>query len=224
MANDDEEADNFMNLTTAIGIYATICKELGEGFIFPGSRDFYTRFDSFTSSRQHAKFCVWAALEPRAGGEAFNVVNGDVTSWQVLWPKLAKRFGVKVPRDQFEGEDEKVVSLSENPPLREYEAEMGLEKGRVKRGEVRMRVDLVAWAQRTEVREAWDRIVQRDGGQGDALVKATWFFLNFVLGRNYDVVISMAKARRFGFHDSVDSWDELSGCLDQLVADGVLPR
>lgn len=76
--------DNFMNLTTALGIYATIAKELSHPFRFPGSADFYTRFDSFTSARFHAVFCLWASQTPACSNEAFNVVNGDVQSWQTL--------------------------------------------------------------------------------------------------------------------------------------------
>lgn len=77
---------NFMNLSTAIALYALVSKELSgnHGLTFPGSPASYTEFDSFTSSKLHAEFCNWAALEPRAANQAFNVVNGDVESWQNL--------------------------------------------------------------------------------------------------------------------------------------------
>lgn len=75
-----------MNLATAVGIYAATSKELGQDLIFPGSERFYTGFDCFTSADLHAKFCEWAVLESLAANEAFNVVNGDVESWQNLWP------------------------------------------------------------------------------------------------------------------------------------------
>lgn len=87
-----------------------------------------------------------------------------------------------------------------------------------------MRIDLLSWASLGEVRAAWERVAQREGLRMDAFEQATWFFLNFVLGRNYDVVISMSKARRFGFLESVDSWDALSASMDELVDEGILPR
>ncbi|KAH8424782.1 SDR family oxidoreductase [Aspergillus melleus] len=215
--------DNYMNLTTALGIYATITKELSAPFKFPGSVDFYTRFDSFTSARFHAVFCLWASQEQGCSNEAFNVVNGDVQSWQTLWPLLARRFGLEVPREQFKsGQHEKVLPLIERPPIADWAGSMGL-ADRVKRGEVQMMVDLEKWAARDDVKGAWERVAKREGLQADALEKATWFFLNFVLGRNYDVVISMDKARRFGFTGSVNSWEALSESLDGLVEAKVLP-
>lgn len=39
---------------------------------------------------------------------------------------------------------------------------------------------------------------ERDGLEKVSFEKATRGFRGFVLGRNYDVVISMSKARRFG--------------------------
>lgn len=212
-----------MSLTTALGIYATITKELSLPFTFPGSADFYTRFDCFTSARFHAVFCLWASQEQGCSNEAFNVVNGDTQSWQTLWPLLAKRFDLKVPAQQFKsGQHEKVVPLIERPPVADHAENMGI-ADRVRRGEVQMSVDLEKWASREDVKAAWERVAKREGLQEDALQKATWFFLNFVLGRNYDVVISMNKARRHGFTGYVDSWESLSESLDGLVEAKILP-
>ncbi|RAK96243.1 SDR family oxidoreductase [Aspergillus ibericus CBS 121593] len=214
---------NFMNLVTAIGLYASITKELNAPFIFPGSRIFYPKIDCFTYSRLHARFCAWAAITPACSNQAFNVVNGDAQSWQTMWPRLAERFGVTIPADQFEAEDEKVVPLIERPPLEDYAATSGL-KGQVEKGEVRMRIDLEKWMKREDVRGAWERVAEREGLEKDAFEKATWFFLNFVLGRNYDLAISMNKAWKLGFRDWADTWDALEECLDELEEEKVLPR
>ncbi|KAL1966140.1 hypothetical protein VTN77DRAFT_4888 [Rasamsonia byssochlamydoides] len=216
---------NFMNLTTAIGLYAAVTKELNEPFIFPGSPSFYTGLDCFTYSPLHAQFVLWAALEPRAGNQAFNVVNGDVQSWQTLWPRLARRFGVTIPADQFstKPQDDTVQQLLERPPLTDHASAMGIAH-RVPRGEVRSHIDLAQWSQRPEVRQAWSRLAARENLQEDAFDKATWAFLNFVLGRNYDLIISMNKARRLGFQGWVDTWEALSEALDKLEAEGILPK
>lgn len=221
-------AGNFMNLTTAIGLYAAVTKELNQPFLFPGNPDFYTRFDCFTYSRLHGQFNLWAALEPRASNQNFNVVNGDVQSWQTLWPRLAHRYGLSIPPDQFshplpQGYEEKTVPLSSNPPLNIQAPEMGIQ-GHVPNGELRMRIDLLSWSQKPEVKEAWNRLAEKNKLQKDAFEKATWFFTNFVLGRNYDVVISMNKARKLGWVGSVDTWDALSEALDELEQEGILPK
>ena len=68
--------NNSMNLATSVGLYAAISKELDGNLILPGSEIFYTLFDSFTYSRLHAQFNLWAALEPKWPNQAFNAVNG----------------------------------------------------------------------------------------------------------------------------------------------------
>ena len=139
-------------------------------------------------------------MEPKASNQAFNVVNGDQESWQNMWPKLARHFGCKVPEEQFTlpSPHASTMKLAERPPIADLAAEIGL-VGRVEQGRVEQRIDLVQWSQQREVKEAWGRIAAREGLDEDALSKATWPFLGFVLGRNYDVVISMSKARKLGW-------------------------
>lgn len=192
---------NFMNLATSVGIYAAVSKELGEDLAFPGSDQFYTMFDSFTDSKLHAEFCEWAALEPRAANEDFNVVNGDVASWQSLWPLLARKFGMKVKPNQFADAQRRSseTKLVEKPPLSIYESELGLE-GRIQRGKIQQMVDLVQWSKQSNVKQAWERLADREGLEKDALDKATWAFLGMVLGRNYSIVVNMTKARSLGWN------------------------
>ncbi|KAK1750300.1 hypothetical protein QBC47DRAFT_394459 [Echria macrotheca] len=227
---------NFMNLATSIGIFAAIHRELAssqneKGFLpFPGSESFYTRFDSFTSAPLHAQFCLWAASSPRAANEAFNVVNGDVQSWQDLWPRVARRFGLQIrpnqflhaERDEYSGL-QKTTTLKTKPPLSILADEIGL-RGRVGESKLEQRINLEAWSKLDSVRAAWDRIVQREGIERDGLQKATWAFCDFILGRNYDLVISMSKAREMGWTGYQDTWRSLADVFDELEAEKVLPK
>lgn len=193
---------NFMNLATSLGVYAAVTKELGnEEIVFPGSAAFYAKFGCFTGSKLHAQFCTWAALEPRAANQAFNVVNGDVESWQNLFPRVASRFGLRVKADQLQGPtgpEGSTAEIAPKPPISARAAELGL-VGTIEPSKVEQRVDLVKWSQRKDVIDAWHRLAEREGLQQDAFEKATWQFLGFVLGRDYDVVISMSKARGLGW-------------------------
>jgi nucleoside-diphosphate-sugar epimerase len=190
---------NFMNLASAIGLYAAITKELGENLVWPGSKTFYTAFDAFTSSKLHAKFCLWAALEPKAANQAFNVVNGDVESWQNLWPQVADHFGLSVKPDQFSSNSDAVhMDMGKLAPISEIESRAGL-VGTIELNKVEGRIDLSKWSQKAEVKEAWNNLATRHGLEKDALEKATWTFLQFVLGRNFSMVISMSKARKLGW-------------------------
>ena len=193
---------NYMNLVTALGLYAVVTKELGSKELsFPGSEVFYTMFDVFTSSRLHAEFCEWAALEPRAGNEAFNVVNGDVESWQNLWPRVAQRFGMSVKPGQFRDVAPLATSasLAPKPPLSVVAKDVGLEGRADEPSKLESRIDLGKWSQQEDVKAAWHRLAEREGLQQDAFEKATWQFLKFVIGRSFSIVQSMSKARALGW-------------------------
>ena len=228
---------NFMNLATTLGLYCAVTKELGEDLMWPGSPDFYTKFDCFTYSRLHADFNLWAALQegPEVSNQAFNVVNGDVESWQNMWPKLAKKFGLKVPESMFTKDEEQgkvdekgagsVMELMERPPLTEFASERGLKDTKyVKQSRVEAKIDMTKWSQRSDVKKAWETLADKLDLEKEAFEKATWGFLTFVFGRNYDIVISMNKARKAGWTGHQDTWEALDRTLDELVAEKVLPR
>lgn len=181
-------------------------------------------FDCFTSAKLHAEFNVWAALAEGVGNQAFNVVNGDVESWSNLWPKLAKRFGCVVPERQFERRtgEEKAQELSEISPLEAFQAKESGLQGRVPPGKLVQRIDLIAWSQKAEVKEAWEKIAEEKGLEKDALEKATWDFLGFVLGREYNLVISMSKARSFGWTGYVDTWSSFEEVFDRLEKEKIV--
>lgn len=192
---------------------------------FPGSEVFYSRFDSMTSSKLHAEFNLWVALEPKCANQAFNVVNGDVESWANLWPKVAAYFGLKVPSRQFERStpDASELELAGVPLFEDLAAPTAME-GKVRAGKVVQRIDLVRWSHKPEVKEAWARMAKREKLEEDALEKATWVFLGFVLGRDYDLVINMNEARAFGFTGYKCTWDALLETFAALGKEGVLPK
>lgn len=192
---------NFMNLATSVALYAVVSKELGQDLAFPGNEVFYKKFDTYTYSVLHAAFCEWAILEEKCANQAFNVHNGEPETWENMWPRLAARFGMKVKADQFTAPEHNLSQknkLTDNPPLGLRAEELGM-KGVVKPSDVANRISLAKWSQDEEVKQAWKRLAEREGLQKDAFEKATWAFLDFVLGRSYDIVQSMSKAREYGW-------------------------
>jgi nucleoside-diphosphate-sugar epimerase len=75
-----------MNLPPVVGAYAAICREEDLPFGFPGGVT--APWDS-TDSRVVAGALEWAATTVAAGGEIFNVTNGEVFDWRDLWPAIA---------------------------------------------------------------------------------------------------------------------------------------
>jgi nucleoside-diphosphate-sugar epimerase len=92
---------NAMNMGLTLAAQATLCKERGKAFVFPGSETQWNSLTDMTDGDLLAEHMIWAATTRNARNEAYNVVNGDVFRWRWMWPKLAAYFGV--PAEGYEG-------------------------------------------------------------------------------------------------------------------------
>jgi nucleoside-diphosphate-sugar epimerase len=86
---------NAMNMGSTLATYASLCRELGRPFRFPGSAAQWNGLSDVTDVELIGKQVLWAANTPLAQNEAFNIVNGDYFRWSWLWPRLAQWFGVE---------------------------------------------------------------------------------------------------------------------------------
>lgn len=86
---------NAMNMGTTLAVYATLCRETGRPFTFPGSAAQWSGLTDMTDARQLARQLLWATDTEAAHDEAFNIVNGDVFRWQWMWSRIARWFGVE---------------------------------------------------------------------------------------------------------------------------------
>jgi len=86
---------NAMNMGVTLAVYATICRETGRPFLFPGSAMQWNGLTDMTDARLLARHLEWAATTEAARNQAFNVVNGDVFRWSWMWQRLAGWFGLE---------------------------------------------------------------------------------------------------------------------------------
>jgi nucleoside-diphosphate-sugar epimerase len=86
---------NAMNMGTTLAVYATLCRETGRPFRFPGSEMQWNGLTDMTDAGQLAKHLLWAATTSAARDQAFNVVNGDVFRWSWMWGRIADWFGLE---------------------------------------------------------------------------------------------------------------------------------
>ncbi|KAL2840654.1 hypothetical protein BJY01DRAFT_257282 [Aspergillus pseudoustus] len=226
---------NFMNEATALGLYCAVSKVLpgaGAQLPFPGCKANYFAFNCWTSANLHAKFCLWAATAPGAGNQIFNVMNGDTESFQNLWPRLAHRFGCRIPSPMFPrggvpdsggfgGFEATTVRMRTAHPLKEHEHAIGVQAEGPPT--LFLQIDPEKWAKREDVNAAWAKLRERYNLDQKAWEKATWDFLTFVLGRDWSCVGTMSKARRLGWTGYADTWDELEATFVELEREGVLP-
>jgi nucleoside-diphosphate-sugar epimerase len=86
---------NAMNMGSTLAVYASICRETGRPFRFPGSAVQWKGLTDMTDARLLARHLIWGSTTPAARNHAFNVVNGDVFRWSWMWAQIAIWFGVE---------------------------------------------------------------------------------------------------------------------------------
>jgi nucleoside-diphosphate-sugar epimerase len=80
-----------MNVIPAIGVYAAILKAAGQPLHYPGGAP---RVGQAVDADLLARAVAWAGAARAARNETFNVANGDVYSWQNVWPAIADAVGM----------------------------------------------------------------------------------------------------------------------------------
>nr|USU81829.1 ISY [Nepeta sibirica] len=86
---------SMMNLVGTLCVYAAICKHEGAVLRFPGCKGAWEGFSDCADADLIAEHEIWAAMDPYAKNEAYNVSNGDVFKWKHFWKVLAEKFGVE---------------------------------------------------------------------------------------------------------------------------------
>ena len=86
---------NAMNMATTLAVYASICRQTGRPFRFPGSEVQWNSLTDMTDAGQLARHLHWASTTPAAANQAFNIVNGDVFRWKWMWSRIAEWFGIE---------------------------------------------------------------------------------------------------------------------------------
>ena len=109
-----------MSIVAAMGVYASVMRHLGNPLRFPGGGRYVT---ACTDSRLIAQAIEFVGTNPRAAGETYNVVNGDVFVWHDFWPSLARHF--KMPL----AEPEPMKLADEMPKLSAVWDEVVAEQG-----------------------------------------------------------------------------------------------
>lgn len=84
-----------MNMMTAIAVYASISKHLGLPLRWPGDPRTLDTVYQITDVALLARAMLWAATEPAAANNAFNITNGDFTRLRSVWPRIADFFDME---------------------------------------------------------------------------------------------------------------------------------
>ncbi|PQE21288.1 hypothetical protein CJF32_00006421 [Rutstroemia sp. NJR-2017a WRK4] len=208
---------NYMNLAIALGLYFVVQKELGEPAIFPGTEHKYHSFETFSGAALNSHLAEFCALTPECAGEAFNALNGDTTTWARIYPALASYWSATLPppSTHFSDPSPRPFTLVLDTPA-PYPSHQ--------KSELNLRNSLQAWAAEPKVVEAWERIAQREGLDTEVFAKASWGFADAALALGWGVVLGGNKLRKFGFHATVDSYDDWVRVWEEAQELGFLPK
>jgi nucleoside-diphosphate-sugar epimerase len=104
-------AGNPMNIVMVMGAFAALSRQAGVPLRFPGTHKAYSGvLAQTTDAAWMARASVWAALDPAARNEAFNLVN-EPFRWERIWRRVAEAFDMQAgPPQPF--------SLAKQMPLK----------------------------------------------------------------------------------------------------------
>ncbi|KAF2495263.1 NAD(P)-binding protein [Lophium mytilinum] len=83
--------------------------------------------------------------------------------------------------------------------------------------------DLIADVERRLAAGEWDNVVEKYGGSKEALKYATWETLAWAQAGNWGADVSMDKAIKAGWTETVDTNVELARIFDEMKEAGVIP-
>jgi len=82
-----ETVGGAMDLIPPLGVYAAVLREQGRALDYPGGAP---RVSQAVDVDLLARAIGWAGEAAAARNEAFNVTNGDVFTWENVWPAIAE--------------------------------------------------------------------------------------------------------------------------------------
>jgi len=86
-----------MNLPPIIGVFAAMLNQEGRPLSYPGGANWIWEA---VDARLVGDACLWAASEPAAAGQTYNLTNGEVFMWRDMWPAIAQTLGMEVGPDE----------------------------------------------------------------------------------------------------------------------------
>ncbi|MEM9776172.1 MAG: NAD-dependent epimerase/dehydratase family protein [Chloroflexota bacterium] len=84
------------NIGYGLAIYAWLMKASGQKLVFPAGWKAYRAIGQYSDASLLAQMMTWSAKDPAATNQIFNLVNGDVVSWEQIWPWLGEYFDMEI--------------------------------------------------------------------------------------------------------------------------------
>lgn len=144
--------DAAMNVPYGLALYAAVQKELGLPVEFPGDADAWDAENHMSSAKLIGRHAEWAVLSPQAANHVLNISDGSLFSWGKFWPMLAASYGANYGVPVSDDSKYTTFTMPTTPPPRGFGAA----------GKFRFSWLFEEWAKKSEVKEAWNKILTRE--------------------------------------------------------------
>ncbi|KAK5175839.1 uncharacterized protein LTR77_000979 [Saxophila tyrrhenica] len=201
--------DNLLNHMVGFAIYASVQAHLKQPLAFPGDYSAWDREMCQSTAMVNAYLEEWAVLTPDAENEAFNAQDGLPFTWGRFWAHLASWYGVEwTPPETDQSKYRETISRATETP-----------RGYGPQGVVRSSFSLMEWMERPEVEKAWNEVKEKHGLKVDPVKDRVQIFglTDSAVISCWPLSLSMRKARKMGFHGSVDSYEAAFHCLKDMA-------
>lgn len=212
----------FINIAYALALYASIQKELGKKLEFPADVGAWDVNKDNTTARLIGYFSEWVVLHPNTADEAFNLVDDSPFSYGNFWPEVAGWYGIEAGKPEEDQSKYQTITLGMDPPPRGFGGP----------GVVKVKFSFEEWSTRKEVKEAWEKVREREGltgaadpwgeGHGDTL-KNVFATLDAEMLGSWSRTQTMDKAKALGWHGHVRTADGFKDTIGKMAGLKMVP-
>lgn len=192
-------APNGMNHALTLALYFLVCAEQGVPAQMPTNQRHFNGVEDYSYAPLIADLAVFASTKLHCANQAFNIDNGDVFCWRHMWPRLAAYFGTDGTQQKFE------------------KPEPAYGDG------FQQEFTMVEWA--VDKKGVWERLCEK-AGKPEAkptFDNGTWPMQDWPFRRTWSAVLSMNKAREFGWNGQIDTYESLVKTWEKMREFGYLP-
>jgi hypothetical protein len=153
--------------------------------------------------------------------QALNIVDDSPFSYEKFWPELARWFGIDYGKPEADESKFQVISMPRDPAPRGFGPP----------GKVYLKWTFSEWATTSEVKEAWEKVQEREGLRVDLdpwrsreKMQEVWATLDAeILGR-WGRTQTMDKAKKLGWMGHVQTDEGIRDTVEKMVGMKMVPK
>jgi nucleoside-diphosphate-sugar epimerase len=210
-----------INISYALALYAAIQRELGGKLEFPSDLSAWDVNKDVTYAGIIGYFSEWAVLTDGTEGQAFNIVDDSPFSYGKFWPELARWFGIPYGTPEVDESKFNVITMPRDPAPRGFGPA----------GKVYMTWSFGEWAKREDVKEAWEKVQEREGLRKDLdpwrswqKIQEVWDTLDAEILGGWGRTQTMDKAKKLGWLGHVQTDEGIKDTVEKMVEMKMVPK